>query len=247
LLNACSCLVYLHPLINLRYAALSAHYQIFIIICFTSVNVCVSNGFRHSILGLIFAAESIEMRKIGEVSFVIVLLSLGRLAITVPNLEPIGAAALFGGALLGSWRMKLLIPFLALFVGDLVLAGILPGYTSHLFSTSFFLIYLAFGITVLIGTKLIGKEARMKKVVGAALLSSLVFFVLTNFGSWMTFGTYPKTFLGLIECYTAGLVFYKQDLFGSFFLNSVMGNVFFSTVAFGLYGLYVKKTSVVAA
>jgi len=182
------------------------------------------------------------MRKIGEISLVIVLLSLGRLAISIPNLEPIGAAALFGGAMLGSWSLRLLVPFLALFLGDLVLAQFIPGYSTHLFSANFLMVYVAFGITVVIGKRFIGKDTRMSNVVGAALMSSLAFFLITNFGSWLTYTTYPKTLLGLIECYGAGLAFYKHDVFGSFFLNTVMGNVLFSTLAFSLYGYYQKVT-----
>ena len=88
---------------------------------------------------------------------------------------------------------------------------------------------------------MIGAEGRMKNVLGAAVTSSVVFFLITNFGSWIDgHGLYPMNFAGLMECYAAGLLFYKNELFGSFFFNSVMGNVFFSTVAFGLYNYYQK-------
>lgn len=183
------------------------------------------------------------MKKIGEISAIIALLSLGRLAITIPNLEPIGAAALFGGAMLGSWRLKFLIPFAALFIGDLVMAAFLPGYAEHLFSVSFLTVYIAFGATVLIGSQIVGKNAKMQNVVFGAVLSSVVFFLVSNFGTWAGISPYPKTMAGLMECYVAGLAFFKQDLFGNFFLNSIFGNVFFSVITFGAFQYYANRSA----
>jgi hypothetical protein len=185
------------------------------------------------------------MRKIGEISAIVLLLSLSRLAITVPNLEPIGTAALFGGALLGSRYLKFLIPILALFIGDLVIASMAPTYSGHLFSITFFAIYLAFAATVLIGKTVIGTSPKMKNVVLAGVLSSLVFFLVTNFAAWADpiHGFYSKDFAGLMQSYIAGLAFYKNDVFGNFFLNSLMSNVGFSVLVFGLYGYYQKAVS----
>ena len=185
------------------------------------------------------------MRKIGEISAIILLLSLSRLAISVPNLEPIGTAALFGGALLGSRYLKFLIPILALFAGDLVIASMGPTFSGHLFSITFFAIYLSFVATVLIGKKVIGTSPKMKNVVLAGVLSSLVFFLVTNFAAWADpiHGFYSKDFAGLMQSYIAGLAFYKNDVFGNFFLNSLMSNVGFSVLVFGLYGYYQKAVS----
>ncbi|MBI1306078.1 MAG: hypothetical protein GC181_05630 [Bacteroidetes bacterium] len=182
------------------------------------------------------------MTKVKEISTIILALSVARLATTaIPNLEPIGAAALFGGALLANKWMKYIIPFIALLLGDVVLSAFLPGYGSHFSSPTLIFVYLAFGITVWIGKSVIGQEAKMSNVIKAAVFSSIAFFVITNFGSWLSYNTYPKNFMGLMECYAAGLAFYKNDFFGNFFLNTVIGNVFFSTLAFGIYGFYLRK------
>lgn len=174
------------------------------------------------------------MRKIGEISAIILLLSLSRLAIAIPNLEPIGAAALFGGALLSSKYLKFLVPLLALFIGDVIIASLAPSFSAHLFSPTFIAIYVAFIAAVLIGKKVIGNTPKLKTVAGGAILSSVVFFIVTNFAVWMdpTFALYPKTFAGLSACYIAALPFYKMTL---------LSNLLFSAIAFGGYAIYRKQ------
>lgn len=46
---------------------------------------------------------------------------------------------------------------------------------------------------------------------------------------------YPQTGLGLITCYTAGLAFYQQTLFGNLFLNTIMGDLFYTSLLFGSF------------
>ncbi len=175
-----------------------------------------------------------EMRRIGEISAIILLLSLSRLAITVPNLEPIGAAALFGGAMLSSKYLRYLIPLVALFIGDLIIASFAPEFGAHLFSPTFIAVYLSFVAAVFIGKKLIGNTPKMKTVLGGSVLSSIVFFLVTNFAVWAdpTFSFYPKNIAGLWACYMAGIPFYKMTL---------VSNVVFSGVVFGLYAFYRKQ------
>jgi len=185
------------------------------------------------------------MRRIVEIAGVILTLSLARLLMQVPNLEPIGAAALFGGALIGAKRLKFILPLAALFLGDLIIAAIQPAYVEHLFSGTFFAIYGAFVLTVLIGDRVIGKKPGVLKVVNGAILSSVAFFVITNFAAWLdpVHSIYPKTFMGLMECYIAGLAFFDQSLFGNFFLNSLVGNLGFSLLVFSLYKAYETRFS----
>ena len=164
------------------------------------------------------------MRKIGEISAIILLLSLSRLAITIPNLEPIGAAALFGGAMLSSKYLRYLIPLVALFIGDLIIAWLAPEFGAHIFSPTFLAIYLSFIAAVLIGKKLIGNTPKIKTVLGGAVLASIVFFVVTNFAVWADpmFSLYPKNIAGLWACYMAGLPFYKMTFVSNVVLSSIV-------------------------
>ncbi len=173
------------------------------------------------------------MRKIGEISALVVLLSVSRLAITIPNLEPIGAAALFGGALIASKYARFIIPMIALFIGDVLLSIFREGYSEHILSPTFIAVYASFAITVFVGAKLIGNQPKLKNVFGGAVLSSVLFFLITNFAVWLdpTFSMYPKTFAGLLTCYAMGIPFYKMTL---------LGNVVISVALFAGYSYYRK-------
>jgi len=82
------------------------------------------------------------------------------------------------------------------------------------------------------------QKVTVGRVFGSALLSSVLFFLITNFAVW--FGSssfYPQTLAGLGACYLAGLQFYQQDFFGNLFFNTVMGDLFFSGLLFGAFEL----------
>ncbi|MGZ3769902.1 MAG: DUF6580 family putative transport protein [Bdellovibrio sp.] len=131
------------------------------------------------------------------------------------NFTAIGAMALFGGTYLPSKKYSLVVPLAALFLSDLVLG---------LHSTMVF-VYLAFTIIVLLGWSL--RESRSAFRVGTlSLVSSSIFFLISNFGVWTVADIYPKTLLGLEECYVAGI---------PFFGNQIYGDLFFSVLLFGSY------------
>jgi len=44
-------------------------------------------------------------------------------------------------------------------------------------------------------------------------LSTLFFYLWTNFGWWLTFGMYEMTVGGLMQCYIAALPFLKNQIF----------------------------------
>jgi hypothetical protein len=66
------------------------------------------------------------------------------------------------------------------------------------------------------------------RVGGAALASSISFFIVSNFGVWAAWNMYPKTLPGLMTCYAAGLPFFRHTL---------AGDMLFTAVAFGLPAL----------
>ena len=51
---------------------------------------------------------------------------------------------------------------------------------------------------------------------------SLLFFLVTNFGVWVSGSFYPKNVEGLISCYAAGIPFFGNTLGGSIFYSSLM-------------------------
>jgi hypothetical protein len=56
------------------------------------------------------------------------------------------------------------------------------------------------------------------------LVSSLIFFIVTNLGVWLVDGLYTLDFNGLMNCFTMAIPFYKNELFS---------NIIFSSTLFG--------------
>jgi len=131
--------------------------------------------------------------------------------------------ALFAGSYFSSgWS-------LALPVASVVLSDMVLGFHDVVAFT-----WGGFLLTGLIGWRL-GRFPGARRVLGASLLGSVVFFLLTNFGVWWLGdgGTmYPKTVQGLWECYAAALPFFR---------TSLLGDVVYSAAIFGLYALAARQ------
>jgi hypothetical protein len=135
------------------------------------------------------------------------------------NFTPVAAALLYFGAR-GS-RRQLWIPFALLAISDLVLNKFVYAYP---FRADQLLIWAWYAAILWLGTRL-HENSGWLRVAGAAVASSVSFFALSNFAVW-AFGTmYPKTLVGLMTCYAAGLPFFR---------HTVAGDMLFSAIMFGL-------------
>lgn len=144
-----------------------------------------------------------------------------------PNFTAVGAVALFSGALYRNKIMALIIPIGALFISDLfinnlVYASYQSGFTW--FTEGFYWMYAGFILTVLIGQLAVNNKKPLSILAGG-LGSALVFYLLTNFGVWMTGLMYSKGLGGLLTSYTMGL---------PFLATQALGTVFYSALLFGL-------------
>jgi hypothetical protein len=141
------------------------------------------------------------------------------------NLTPVGALALFAGARLRS-RFAYLVPLVAMGLSDLLLVKLLGDLGMSAFSWGTLVIYAAFMIEVALGRLVRGRAAWW--VAGAAVLGATQFYLLTNFAVWLRSTTYAKSAAGLLQCYAAGLPFYR---------NMLLGNLLYAGLFFGLYAL----------
>jgi hypothetical protein len=135
-----------------------------------------------------------------------------------PNFAPITAMALFSGAYLPKRALAFVAPFAALLLSDLALGGFYPGMN---------FVYLSFGLTVLIGWMVASRKTPLR-IAAAAVASSVLFFVLTNFGMWLFSGIYPVTGEGLVACYVAAVPFFQ---------NTLAGDLFYTAILFGGFAL----------
>lgn len=149
--------------------------------------------------------------------------TLLRLLPHVPNVAPVGAIALFGGAVLG-WRLAIWLPLAVMMLSDLML-----GFYSGIEFT-----WAAFLLVALYGMLFVGRPLFVKVLLGGAG-GGLIFYAVSNFGTWLLGGMYPLTFSGLVDCYVMGLPFLRATLFG---------DVFYGLALFGAYEVawYVLST-----
>lgn len=125
--------------------------------------------------------------------------ALARLAPHPWNFAPVGGMSLFAGARLRGWQAYLL-PIALMAVTDPLVGG---------FGLATPFVYLSFLINVWIGRRLRDSENPLR-IGGAAVISSVQFFLISNFGSWV--GFYPHTWAGFANCYTLALPFYAPTL-----------------------------------
>jgi len=85
-------------------------------------------------------------------------------------------------------------------------------------------VYGAFFINILLGGW-ITKKPSIHRIFLVTILSSIIFYLLTNFGAWLTMPIYSKDFIGLTQCYILALPFAKWTL---------LGDITFVAVMFGL-------------
>ncbi len=131
------------------------------------------------------------------------------------NFAPVGAAAVFAGRTLKPW-MALGLVVIAMFVGDVILARV-HGYAVVSLVTPF--IYGGFVVQALLGRWL---RSRRGGAIGAAVLGSIGFFVLSNFGVWAGTTMYAHTASGLVACYAAAIPFLAGTLVGDVIWTAVL-------------------------
>jgi hypothetical protein len=130
-----------------------------------------------------------------------------------PNFTPIGAMALFSGAYLGRRAIAFAAPLGALLLSDLVL-GFYHGQAT---------VYFSVALIAMLGMLALSRVSVLR-IGAAAVASSVLFFVITNFGVWLFTDFYPRTLAGLEACYVAAIPFFQ---------NTVAGDLFYATLLFG--------------
>lgn len=128
--------------------------------------------------------------------------------------SPVIAIALLAGFIIKQRNLVFILPLVALFISDLIIqllytqgAFPYPGFYDGQWKN-----YLLLMAVALLGSMLRGKSNGSLAI--GAVVAPTVYFLVSNFLVWQgtTEAVYPKTFDGLITCYTAALPFYKNAL-----------------------------------
>lgn len=136
------------------------------------------------------------------------------------NFAPVTALALFGGVYLGK-KYAILIPLAVEIIADYFIGFYNLGVMLTVWGT--------FVLVGLIGL-LIRRRKNVSSIIYVTLGSSVLFFLTTNFAVWAAGNWYPKTWEGLTQCFVMALPFFR---------NTLLGDLFFVALFFGIYELVV--------
>ncbi len=155
----------------------------------------------------------------------IVAAALSRIAFYPLNFSPVIAMALFGGAIIKDKKLAFILPLLAMFISDVLfeVTGIAPGFWGwgQLVGYGILALITVFGFNL--------KKITALNVAGFSVVSSLIFFFLSNSSVWIfDTSTYTNDFSGWASCLAAGIPFLK---------NGMAADLVYSIVFFGGYYL----------
>jgi hypothetical protein len=136
------------------------------------------------------------------------------------NFAPVAASALFAGAVLGR-PLALAVPLAAMALSDCILG--FDDWRVTIF------VYAGLTMPALLGLLTRGSYKPIG-LASLAALSSVFFFITSNFAVWMFSGIYARDIAGLVKCYIAALPFFQ---------NTLTGDLFWTAVLFG--GLWVAR------
>lgn len=166
------------------------------------------------------------------------------------NIAPMGALSLFAGAHFRDKRWAFAVPLIALLLGDVALGAIHRNFSDWTFHAFMPVNYLCYALSVCLG---LGVQRTWKRidalpqepqnvaepvsparrrilkaipVAGATATGGILFFLITNFGVWALYPTYPRTWEGLVTCYDRALPFFR---------NTMMSDAFYVVVMFTGY------------
>ena len=125
------------------------------------------------------------------------------------NFTAIGAMALFSGSRMPNKALAFLAPLLSLLWTDSVIG----------FHSTALYVYAAVALITILGFVV---ENNPKQIVWGSLIGSVLFFVITNFGVWLTQDMYVKSLRGLITCFAMAVPFFGSQLMGDLFYAGVL-------------------------
>ena len=140
----------------------------------------------------------------------------------LPGFTPIAALAVGGGFLLPR-RFALALPLGTLLASDLALASIYGQAMGPVMTVSR---YGALIVLALLGAALRTRRFGRGAMVAGSLVGSVLFYVVTNTGSWLGATEYPQTLAGWVQALTIGTPGFPPSWV--FFRNSLVSDALVS-------------------
>lgn len=140
----------------------------------------------------------------------IIIATLGRLIPHLDNATPLASLAILSGTLYNK-KIGFILITLSLMLSDLLLSW-LHGYS--IFGTWSIFTYSGFWMMSLFAPNIESKQ-RYTKLTLYTVSVTLLFWLWTNFGTWLLSGLYATTLQGLNQCFIMGLPFLRHAILGN--------------------------------
>lgn len=151
------------------------------------------------------------------------------------NFAPVAAVALCGAVYLPR-RVAALLPLAMLLISDVILNVF--HYHQPLFTFDILPRYAALALISALGFAL-RSRARLPELVGASIVGSVLFYVITNSGSWLADPGYTKDFTGWMQSLSSGLPGFPPTWW--FYRQTLVGDVCFTLLFVGCMALQSRK------
>jgi len=149
------------------------------------------------------------------------LLIISRMISDIPNFTATIALIMFTSYLIRDKFLSVLVILVSQIISDLYIG---------IYSSMFF-VYGAYVFIALLSPIIMNKLS-FKSVLISSLVTPTIFYIVSNFGVWITGSTYPLSLDGLIMCYVAGIPFFDETL---------LSTVVFSVTIYVMMKLIVKE------
>ena len=147
--------------------------------------------------------------------FFCLIIALSRLIPHPPNFTPILAGAIFMPFMVQK-SIGVVLPIIIMLVADLIIG--LHGLMIWTYGSLALITFLSYKVI----------EKNYISVFKVALVSPVIFFLITNFGVWLNSAMYSFDLSGLITAYTMGLPFLSNSLVSTFLFSSCFYAIYYT-------------------
>lgn len=134
------------------------------------------------------------------------------------NFTAVGAGLLYFGARRPLREMAL--PLLALMATDYYLTVFTYSYPWH--ASAYLITWVWYAAVVVLGRILLKRQVTVSRVIGAPVLASTSFFMVSNYAVWAGGTMYPHTLAGLGTCFVAALPYYRNDVLSTLLVTGLV-------------------------
>lgn len=143
---------------------------------------------------------------------IFLLLFISRLIPHSPNFTSLIALNFYTPALLG-------LNFLPIFIISFVITDLFLGLHPTILFT--------WGSSIIIGlVALKFKKTLISRMLGV-LISSFIYFFITNFGVWLVTDLYETSLAGVFQCYALALPFFSYTIISSLIFSTLIETIYF--------------------